>query len=86
MLIVDTILYLLMTVYLKAVFPGEYGKAKHPLFIFQLSFWKHAYCGDKETNLTRQRSLLNYPQPIQEDHAGDIQDVSDEMMGNKVIR
>ena len=86
MLMVDTILYLLIAAYLDAVFPGEYGKAKHPLFIFKLSFWKHVFCGDEETGLTRQRSLLNSPQPTQEDHAGDTEDVSDEMMGNKVIR
>ena len=75
-LIGDTILYLLIAVYLDAVIPGKYGKAKHPLFIFTLSFWK---------GLTRQRSLLNSPQPRQEDHAGDIEEVSYEMMGNKVI-
>ena len=75
-----------MALYLHAVLPGEYGKAKHPLFIFKLSFWKHACCRDKETGLTRQRSIVNYPQPTQEHHAGDIEDVSDEMMGNKVIR
>ena len=84
MLIVDTILYLLIALYLDAVFPGECGKPKHPLFIFKPSFWKHACCGD-ETDLKRQRSLLN-SQPTQEDHAGDIEDVSDEMMGNKAIR
>ena len=84
MLIVDTILYLLIAAYLDAVFPGEHGKAKHPLFIFKLSFWKHACCGDEATGLKRQRSLLN--SPTQEGHAVDIEDVSDEMMGNKVIR
>ena len=86
MLIVDTILYLLIAAYLHAVFPGEYGKAKHPLFIFKLSFWKHACSRDEDTGLARQRSLSNSPQPTQEDHAGDIEDVSDAMMGNKVIR
>ena len=86
MLIVDAILYLLIAAYLDAVFPGEYGKAKHPLFIFKLSFWKHACCGDEATGLKRQRSLLNSPQPTEEDHVGDIEDVSNEMMGNKVIR
>ena len=86
MLIVDTILYLLMVLYLEAVFSGEHRTARHPLFIFKLSFWKHAFCGDEETAMTRQRSLLNSPQPTQEDHAGDIEDVSYEMMGNKVIR
>ena len=76
-LIFDTILYFLIAVYLDAVFPGKYGKAKHPLFIFKLCFWK---------GLTRQRSILNSPQRRQEDHAGNIEEVSDEMMGNKVIR
>ena len=76
-LIGDTIIYLLIAVYLDAVIPGKYGEAKHPLFIFTLSYWKR---------LTRQRSPLNSPQRRQEDHAGDIDEVSDEMMGNKVIR
>ena len=86
MLIVDTILYFLIALYLDAVFPGKYGKAKHPLFMFKLSFWKHACCGDDETRYKRQRSLLNSPQPTQEDHAGDIEGVSGEMMGNEAIR
>ena len=86
MLIVDTILYLLMVLYLEAVFSGEHRKARHPLFIFKLSFWKRACSVDEETALTRQTSLLNSPHPTQEDHAGDIEDVSYEMMGNKVIR
>ena len=85
-LVVDTILFLLIAAYLYAVFPGEYGKAKHTLFIFKLSFWKHFCCGDDETGLPRQRSFSNSPQPAQEDHAKDIEDVSDELMGNKVIR
>ena len=54
MLIVDIILYLLIAAYLHAVFPGEYGKAKHPLFIFKLSFWKHACSRDEDTGLARQ--------------------------------
>ena len=87
MLIVDTIIYLLIAVYLDAVFPGKYVKGKHPLFIFKLSFWKQASCcGNKKTGFTKQRSLLNYSKPTQEYHAGDIEDVSDEIMGNKVIR
>ena len=87
MLIVDTILYLLIAVYLDAVFPGKYVKGKHPLFMFKLSFWKQASCcGNKKTGFTKQRSLLNYSKPTQEYHAGDIEDVSDEIMGNKVIR
>ena len=85
MLIVDTILYLLIAAYFDAVFPGEYGEAKHPLFIFKLSFWKHFCCGSKRTGLTRPRSTLNSPQPTEEDHAGDIED-NKVMMGNKVIR
>ena len=75
-----------MALCLEVVFSGEHGKARHPLFIFKLSFWKHAFCGDKEAALTRQRSLLSSLQPTQEDHSGDIEDVSYEMMGNKVIR
>ena len=86
MLMVDTILYFLIAAYLDAVFPGDYGKAKPPLFIFKLSFWKHACCGDEETGLPRQRLLLNSPQPSQEDYAEDIDNVSDKLMGNKVIR
>ena len=86
MLMVDTILYLLIAAYLDAVFPGEYGRAKHPLFIFKLSFWKHVCYGHKETGLPRQRSLVNSLQPSQEDYAEDIDDVSDKLMGNKVIR
>ena len=87
MLIVDTIIYLLIAVYLDAVFPGKYVKGKHPLFMFKLSFWKQASCcGNKKTGFAKQRSLLNYSKPTQEYHAGDIEDVSDEIMGNKVIR
>ena len=87
MFIVDTIIYLLIAVYLDAVFPGKYVKGKHPLFMFKLSFWKQASCcGNKKTGFTKQRSLLNYSKPTQEYHAGDIEDVSDEIMGNKVIR
>ena len=86
MLMVDTILYLLIAAYLDAVFPGEYGRAKHPLFIFKLSFWKHVCYGHKETGLPRHRSLVNSLQPSQEDYAEDIDDVSDKLMGNKVIR
>ena len=85
MLIVDAIIYLLIAVYLDAVFPGKYVKGKHPLFMFKLSFWKQAFCcGNQKTGFTKQR--LNYSKPTQEDHAGDIEDVSDEIMGNKVIR
>ena len=86
MLMVDTILYLLIAAYLDAVFPGEYGRAKHPLFIFKLSFWKHVCYGDKETGLPRHRSLVNSLQLSQEDYAEDIDDVSDKLMGNRVIR
>ena len=86
MLIFDTILYVPIAAYLDAVFPGKYGKAKHPLFIFKPSFWKHACSEDKQTGFTRHRSLLSSPQPTQEDHAGDKEDVTNKMMGNKVIR
>ena len=86
MLVVDTILYLLIASYLDVVLPGDYEKAKHPLFIFKLAFWKHACCRDEDKGLTRQRSLLNSSQSTQEEHAEDIEDVSDGMMGNKVIR
>ena len=84
MLLVDTILYLLIAAYLNAVFSGECGKAKHPLFIFKLLFWKNACCRVGDTGLARQRSLLNSSQPTQ-DHAGDIEDVQQKKMGNKVI-
>ena len=78
MLIVDTIFYLLIAVCLDA--------AKHSLFIFKLSFWKHVVSRNKGTGLAREISFLNSSQPILEDHAGDIEDASDGIMGNKVIR
>ena len=54
--------------------------------MFKPAFWKHACCGDEEIDLKRQRSLLNSPQRTQEEHAGDIEDASDETLGNKAIR
>ena len=89
MLIVDTILYLVIAAYLNAVFPEKYEKAKHPFFIFKIclrSFWKHTCCRNRQRQRSRQGSLLNSPQPTKEDHTGDIENVLDEMMGNKVIR
>ena len=74
MLIVDNILYFLILVFLNVDFPRKCRKAKHPP------------CGDKETGLTRQRSFLNSPQATQEDHRGDVEDVRDQMMGNRAIR
>ena len=78
MLIVDTILYLLIAVYLDA--------AEHSLFIFKLSFWKHVVSRNKGTGLTMEISFLNSSQPTLEDHAGDLEDASDGIMGNQVIR
>ena len=85
MAIVDTILFFLIAVYLDAVFPGQYGKAKHLLFIFKPYFWKRACSGDEETGLTRQRPLLYSPQPTQGDDAKDIEDLLNEMIGNQVF-
>ncbi|XP_065066088.1 cholesterol transporter ABCA5-like [Rhopilema esculentum] len=40
LLFIDTILYLLLAIYLDSVFPGEYGQRKECFFCFKPSFWK----------------------------------------------
>lgn len=39
MLILDTFLYLLIALYVEAIFPGEYGVPKEWYFPFTSSFW-----------------------------------------------
>ena len=39
MLVVDAVLYALLTAYVTLVFPGRYGVARHPLFFLRWSFW-----------------------------------------------
>ncbi|XP_078609223.1 phospholipid-transporting ATPase ABCA3-like isoform X2 [Branchiostoma floridae x Branchiostoma japonicum] len=39
MLVVDTVVYLVITWYIEAVFPGKYGVPKPPYFLFQRSYW-----------------------------------------------
>eukprot|EP00058_Branchiostoma_floridae_P014356 XP_002599844.1 hypothetical protein BRAFLDRAFT_95534 [Branchiostoma floridae] len=39
MLVVDTVVYLVITWYIEAVFPGKYGVPKPPYFLFQPSYW-----------------------------------------------
>ena len=86
MLSIDTTIYLLLALYLDAVFPGEYGKAKHPLFLVSPSFWRNLF-GKGHVNLQRQRSLMRSPS-VKESalNTDDIEDVSEELLGQKVIR
>lgn len=39
MLVIDSIIYLLVAIYVEAVFPGDYGVPQPWYFIFQPSFW-----------------------------------------------
>ncbi|XP_069685343.1 phospholipid-transporting ATPase ABCA3-like isoform X4 [Periplaneta americana] len=45
MLLADAIIYLLIALYVEAIYPGEYGVPKPWYFPFKLSYW----CGDKST-------------------------------------
>lgn len=40
MLTIDSIIYLLVALYVEAIFPGDYGVPKPWYFIFTPSFWR----------------------------------------------
>ena len=82
MLIVDSVLYFLLALYLDAVIPAEYGQRKSPYFIFMPSFWKSLFDGKKgmETTLTRQKSARG------QEASEDIEAVHADMHGNEAIR
>lgn len=71
--------------YLDAVFPGEYGKAKHPLFPFLPSYWKNVF-GKKDHTIKRQTSLIRSGSIKESSIQGDIEEIPEELLGDKVIR
>ena len=81
MLFIDALLYLFLAIYLDAVFPGEYGQRKHPLFCFKPSFWKSV--GEKPQ---RKPSLFRGHSLKEEDTNLDVEEVPEEIMQNLVIR
>jgi ABC-type multidrug transport system fused ATPase/permease subunit len=69
MMLVDFILYAVVAWYLDQVIPHEYGAPRHPLFIFQWSFWLEG-CDCCRSNMLR-RDIENnaYMQLIDEYNA-----------------
>lgn len=84
MIFIDIFLYLFLAMYLDAVFPGEYGKAKHPLFPFLPSYWKNVF-GKKDHTIKRQTSLIRSGSIKESSIQGDIEEIPEELLGDKVI-
>ena len=84
MLAIDTILYLVIAMYLDAVFPGEYGKAKHPLFFTEAKFWR-SLCGKEDKDSELKRTLSRTPSVKETVINKDIEELPEELMGTKVI-
>ena len=65
-MVVDTVLYFLVTWYIEEVFPGRYGVAKPWYFPFMPSYWCGQNCADPKLGrmLTRGRRT---PVNLQED-------------------
>ena len=40
MLLIDSILYFFLAIYLDKVVPGEYGRSQSPFFCFKPSYWR----------------------------------------------
>ncbi len=52
-LLLDSCIFLVLAMYLDNVLPGEHGSPKHPLFMFQPSYW----------GCTRRRAAANHVPP-----------------------
>ncbi|KAL3876747.1 hypothetical protein ACJMK2_034544 [Sinanodonta woodiana] len=80
MLLLDSVLYFLLAVYLDHVVPGEYGPRYPPWFCFTKAFWCGCASSGKLSAITKERET-----PYQDDLA-DIEAVSRETMNNTAIR
>ena len=79
MLIVDSILYLLIALYLDAVIPGEFGNRREALFFLKLSFWKTVF---RKKNKVLERQLSAREQYSSED----VEPMPAEFLGKEAIR
>ena len=81
LLILDIIIYMLLAIYLDAVFPGEYGQRRSPLFCFKSSFWRNI------SNVQRQPSLFRGMSSVRSDEPqADVEEVPENMRDNLAIR
>uniref|UniRef100_A0A2C9L5H4 ABC transporter domain-containing protein n=2 Tax=Biomphalaria glabrata TaxID=6526 RepID=A0A2C9L5H4_BIOGL len=73
MLVVDTILYALLTVYFDHVIPGEYGVRYKPYYFLQYSYWCKSRKSDEMTHLTIPRMSFSQTSDV-EAVPGEIED------------
>src|SRR5690348_9417120 len=66
MLIVDSILYCLLAIYLDQVFPGEYGPKQSPFFFLKKSFWFPNRSLKVMSRLERNDSMNDYNPDVEE--------------------
>ena len=52
MLVVDSVLYFLLAIYLDNVIPGEFGRTKSPIFCFLKSYWVDKNSSRKFTSVS----------------------------------
>ena len=73
---------MLLAIYLDAVFPGEYGQRRSPLFCFKPSFWRGVSLPNK-----RQPTLFRGMSSVHEDESqADVEEVPESMQENLAIR
>nr|KAG5710921.1 hypothetical protein BaRGS_013655 [Batillaria attramentaria] len=60
MLVVDTVMHLIVTWYMDAVFPGEFGVPQPYLFFLTKSYWSPLTHGSGHHNITQRASLTDF--------------------------
>ena len=81
LLFIDTVLYLLLAMYLDTIFPGEYGQRKHPLFCFKPSFWRGI-----SSKAKRAPSFFRGQSVKEDEPQADVEEVPEDMQDKLAIR